>query len=111
METSRQKRENMDNEVSMREEAKRQRRAVPVEKPWSLSWEETAEKLKVSPEKGLDSREARKRRQQYGLNRLRGTRTKPVWVILVDQFKNPIVALLGGASVLALAHGGITASG
>jgi Ca2+-transporting ATPase len=89
----------------MREEAKRQRRTLPVEKPWSLSWEETAKKLRVSPEKGLDSEDARKRRQQYGLNRLRGARTKPVWVILADQFKNPIVALLGGASVLAFSFG------
>jgi len=89
----------------MQEEAKRQRRGLPVERPWSFSWEETAEKLEVSPEKGLDSQEAQKRSRQYGLNRLRGTRTKPVWVILAGQFKNPIVMLLGGASVLAFSFG------
>lgn len=81
------------------------KRIPPVDKPWSRSWEEVSEKLTVSPEKGLDREEARKRRRQYGLNRLRGARAKPAWVILADQFKNPIVALLGGAVILAFSFG------
>ncbi|MFW6114830.1 MAG: cation-transporting P-type ATPase [Thermodesulfobacteriota bacterium] len=87
------------------DEERSKKRPLPVEKPWSFSWEETAAKLKVSPEKGLDDEETRRRRQQYGLNRLHGKKTKPAWIILVNQFKNPIVALLGGASILAFSFG------
>jgi Ca2+-transporting ATPase len=77
----------------------------PEDKPWSRPWEDISEKLKVSTEEGLDKKEAQKRHQQYGPNRLRETGSKPAWIILVDQIKNPIVALLGGASVLALFFG------
>ena len=86
-------------------EARNRTRTLPVDRPWSESWEETARKLKVLPEKGLDKEEAQKRRRQYGLNRLRETRSKPFWVILVDQVKNPIVVLLAGASALAFSFG------
>jgi Ca2+-transporting ATPase len=81
------------------------RETQPVDKPWSQSWEDLSEKLKVPTEEGLDEKEAQKRRRQYGPNRLRETRSKPAWVILVDQVKNPIVALLGGASILAFFFG------
>lgn len=99
-------REIFSKKKGMRErEAKSRKRTLPVDRPWSSSWEETAEELKVSPENGLDKEEAQKRRRQYGLNRLRDTRGKPFWVILVGQVKNPIVVLLAGASVLAFSFG------
>jgi P-type Ca2+ transporter type 2C len=95
----------MESKKRMREERKQQKINMLVEKPWSFSWEETAKKLNVSPEKGLNSEEIQKRRRKYGANRLRAAKTKPARLILLDQFKNPIVALLGGASMLAFFFG------
>jgi len=95
----------MKSKNRMQEQRKRQKISMPVEKAWSFSWEETAKKLNVSPEKGLNSEEIQKRRRKYGANRLRAAKTKPARLILLDQFKNPIVALLGGASVLAFFFG------
>lgn len=95
----------MESKNRIQEERKRQKINMLVEKPWSFSWEETAKKLNMSPEKGLSSKEIQKRRRKYGANRLRAVKTKPARLILLDQFKNPIVALLGGASVLAFFFG------
>jgi len=86
-------------------EGRNRNRTLPLEKPWTRPWEEMAEKLAVSPEEGLGREEARKRRRKYGSNRLREARSKPAWIIFVDQVKNPIVALLGGAAVLAFSFG------
>lgn len=39
-------------------------------KPWSLKWEKIVKGLEVSPEKGLNVTEARRRHKQFGPNLL-----------------------------------------
>lgn len=72
---------------------------------WARPWREVLEALDVSSDQGLDGSEVRKRRQRYGPNRLRGTKRKSAWHILVEQFQSLIVGLLGVASVLSFAFG------
>lgn len=61
----------------------------------------------VDPESGLSSQQVQRLRQQYGHNQLREHSRKSVWVILADQFKSLIVALLAAASLLAFIYGEI----
>ena len=76
-----------------------------VKEPWAFSWEEIADQMGVSAEKGLGQSEARKRLNRYGLNRLRTATIKSPWVILWDQIRNPIMALLVLAAVLSFSFG------
>ena len=69
--------------------------------PWALSIDAAAAAFDASPDKGLDTREARKRRQTAGLNRIAQRKRKSAWRILVDQFKNLIVLLLAAAAGLS----------
>lgn len=73
--------------------------------PWTLAAEEIVRSLEVSIEKGLDTREAKNRKRTTGPNRIEQRRRKPAWGILLDQFKNLIVLLLGAAAVLSFSFG------
>lgn len=70
-------------------------------KPWSREWQEVTKDLEVSAEEGLSTRESRRRRKQFGSNRLRATRRRSGPAILVDQIKNPIVLLLAVAAAVS----------
>lgn len=59
--------------------------------------------LQVQRDRGLSDREVRSRQEQFGLNRLQEAKTRSTWAIFIDQFKSPIVALLGIAAVLSFA--------
>lgn len=74
-------------------------------KPWAVPWREVLEALDVSADEGLGSSEVKKRRREYGHNRLRGAESKSAWRILVEQFKSLIVLLLAMAAALSLAFG------
>ena len=76
-----------------------------IENAWRYGPEEAAGKLETDPERGLAEEEARRRRERYGPNRLRAIKTRPAWKILVDQFGNLLVVLLGAAAVLSFAFG------
>jgi len=54
---------------------------------------------------GLSEAEVRERRQQYGRNALRQTRSRPAWRILIDQLTSIVVLLLLAASGAALLFG------
>ncbi len=82
---------------------------IQMEKPkgpfWSISQEDLYGIFQVSGEKGLSRNEARKRAKKFGANRLISPGTRPAWSILLDQFKNFIMVLLGVAMLLALLFG------
>lgn len=73
---------------------------IPV-KPWKDTKENILMSLDVSPDIGLEQTEIYKRRQAYGLNFLRESRSRDWWLIFIDQFKSLIVLLLVAASVLS----------
>jgi len=50
---------------------------------------------------GLDHNEARTRLAEFGPNTLKKTNAKPLWLRLVNQFVDPMIVLMLGASMLA----------
>jgi Ca2+-transporting ATPase len=74
---------------------------VSLDKPWSYTWEEIIQKLNVSASDGLSKKEADHRLKEYGPNRLRESEKKSIWVILSNQFKSIIFALLAFAMLLS----------
>jgi Ca2+-transporting ATPase len=81
-----------------------------VEQAHALSADTVLSRLKVSPDAGLDTAEARRRRRHYGLNRLRRHRPRGPWLILLDQLRSLIVGLLTLAALAALWFGHHTES-
>ena len=73
--------------------------------PWALSSLQVLERSGSNPEKGLTQAKARQRLKQYGANCLRKIKKKSVWVILLNQFKNVIILILAGASILSFVLG------
>lgn len=71
-------------------------------RPWHTQPAEVvAEELEVDPRVGLSEHEAARRRKLLGPNALTATRGRSPWMILVDQFKSLLVALLVLATVVA----------
>ena len=75
------------------------------ERPWSRSAEEVAGELGVAVDQGLDAGEVKRRRKKYGSNRLRETKARSAWAILIDQVKSLIMVLLVVAAGLSFAFG------
>jgi len=73
--------------------------------PYRDSIEVLTNELKVSPDSGLDEKEALRRLQTYGKNRLKKAKPKSLWIILLNQIKNLIVLLLAIASALSFVLG------
>lgn len=63
--------------------------------------EEVISNLKVDPDKGLSALEAERRLLEFGKNRLKETRPKAIWLIFFEQFLDPVIYILGGATTLA----------
>lgn len=78
---------------------------TPVDKPWTQSLQDILHRLESDPETGLTGQEAKKRRKQFGVNRLREVKKKSVWSILLSQFESLIILVLAAASVLSFALG------
>ncbi|MGB7873878.1 MAG: cation-transporting P-type ATPase, partial [Anaerolineales bacterium] len=78
---------------------------MDIAAPWARSRQEMLEALRVSEDDGLDEQEVKKRREQYGHNRLRSAKSKSAWKILAEQFKSLLVVLLAVAAVLSLVFG------
>ena len=57
---------------------------------------------------GLSQTEAEKRLQQYGLNRLTEKPPRPVWHLLLSQFKSLLILVLIAAAILAASIGDLT---
>jgi P-type Ca2+ transporter type 2C len=73
--------------------------------PWAMDFEKVLSGLGVDPDKGLSDGEVKKRREQYGSNRLRKAAKKNACTILSDQLKSPIVLLLVLAAILSFSFG------
>jgi Ca2+-transporting ATPase len=82
-----------------------QRDHGPKGKPWAVSADEVISALDGDGERGLRGEEVKERRNVYGPNRLRQTKTKSTWLILADQFKSLIILLLAVAAVLSFLFG------
>jgi P-type Ca2+ transporter type 2C len=66
----------------------------PIEYVYTLSVAEIATALETNVEKGIAQSEADRRTKQFGLNVYAAQKQKPVWLMLLLQFKSPIVYLL-----------------
>ncbi len=67
----------------------------------------TMEALSIDPEQGLENAEVRRRRGEHGANRLSEAETASPWKILVDQFRNLVIAILVVAAALSFTMGEI----
>ena len=75
------------------------------QKPWRRSVEEVADELNVQVKNGLSAGEVKQRRKRYGSNRLKETKRRSGWAILIDQVKSLIVLLLVVAAALSFFFG------
>ena len=73
--------------------------------PWAQSVAAVLDALNVEAEQGLAGKTVRRRRKEYGKNRLRHTARRSAWQILYEQFKSLVVLLLIVAAVISLAFG------
>ncbi len=74
-------------------------------KPWSREIDDLLHTLQIDSDGGLSRREAEKRLEQFGPNRIREGKSRGRWEILLDQFKSVIMALLAAGAVLSFAFG------
>lgn len=72
--------------------------------------EEVAGDLSSNLEKGLSKGEAEKRLKRYGRNKLRESKDRSLWDLLVSQVNNPVIYLLFTAAALALIFGDVAES-
>ncbi|KPV50788.1 magnesium transporter, partial [Kouleothrix aurantiaca] len=78
-----------------------------VEQPqpfWAIPSDQVLHQLRATP-RGLTSDDARRRLAQYGANHLAPRRRTNTLVLLIAQFKSPIILLLFFAAVLSFALG------
>ena len=69
---------------------------------WSESVDSVLQKLAVDSTRGLEEREALKRRNEVGPNQLQVAKQRHLVSILVDQFRSIVIVLLLAAGTLAL---------
>lgn len=72
-----------------------------INHPWTDTIEQISQQLDVERLNGLDSQQVHAMRRHYGHNRLRQAEKKSILEILIAQFKNLIVILLGVAGILS----------
>ncbi|MDT8442953.1 MAG: cation-transporting P-type ATPase [Desulfuromonadales bacterium] len=75
------------------------------EKPWSVDINEVRKALQVDIEAGLSEEQASRRLKSCGPNRLKESKPRSMWQILIDQFASLIVGLLGVAAITAVVFG------
>jgi Ca2+-transporting ATPase len=68
---------------------------------WAREPEEVLEGLAVEPLQGLDANEVIRRQDVFGHNELAAPSKRPIWSILVAQFRGVVTLLLVAATVLA----------
>ncbi len=77
------------------------------EKAFAATVEEILSHLETSLEQGLSQTEAGKRLNTFGKNRLKKQQSKPVILIFLEQFLDPVIYVLVAATVLGFAFGEI----
>jgi Ca2+-transporting ATPase len=73
----------------------------------SMSWREALDRFDVRKDRGLEDRQVEARRKRFGPNLLQEIKAKSAWLILADQLKSLIAALLIVALVLSFFLGDI----
>lgn len=68
---------------------------------WSIPVAETLNKFKVT-DKGITTAEAKKRIESYGANRIKPQKQSGTIILLIGQFKSPIILILLAATILSL---------
>lgn len=74
----------------------------PLDHAFSLAAEEVVRLLQTNIDKGISEQEAAKRSKIYGANRYYTQPPKSLWLILLAQFRSPIVYLLVFGAVVSL---------
>ena len=64
---------------------------------------ETLQELEVNPETGLSTEEAGQRMAKYGLNKLAEKKKKPLILVFLGNFNDPMIFILIAAALLSLA--------
>jgi Ca2+-transporting ATPase len=77
----------------------------PPAEPWASTANEVARGLGVDPRHGLSADEVARRREEHGRNLLRHLSRRSIIIMLVDQFRSLLVALLTAACVVAVVFG------
>ena len=72
----------------------------PLSSFWNLPIEQVLDRLK-SRVQGLSRQEAQQRLSEYGANSLKQTRSSNPLVLLLNQFKSPIILILMVAAILS----------
>ena len=67
---------------------------------WHLPAEQVLDQLKSNPQ-GLSNQEAKQRLMQYGTNSLKQKRQSTTIILLLNQFKSPIILILMAAAILS----------
>ena len=74
----------------------------PLQDAYTLSVEEIVQSFITNAEKGITQLEADNRIKQFGANIYAAQKQKSIWMMLLMQFKSPIVYLLIAAAVVTL---------
>ncbi|HLA45894.1 MAG TPA: HAD-IC family P-type ATPase, partial [Aggregatilineales bacterium] len=82
--------------------AEQQQTRTKPEKWYTLSVEQTLEKLNVAPGQGLSNDEASRRQEQYGKNELPTAEGTSIIEMIIEQFKDVTVILLIIAAVISI---------
>lgn len=72
-----------------------------IHSPSSLTFQKVAEKLKTTIDQGISSKDAAKRLLYYKQNEILIKEKQSKWIVLINQFKNPIIYILVLATLLA----------
>ena len=78
--------------------------AAPPDRPWACPPDTVREAL-GTPDGGLPTDEAERRRERVGPNQLRDIEHRSVWAILWDQVKSLVMLLLLAAMVVSFLSG------
>ena len=62
----------------------------------------TCEELNVNPKQGLSSQEAGERMLKYGLNKLDEKKKKPLILVFLSNFNDPMIFILLAAAILSI---------
>lgn len=76
--------------------------SYPVYDVHALSVEDVVQSFETNAEKGITASEAENRTRQFGKNTYEAQKQKSIWLILLMQFKSPVVYLLVVAALVTL---------
>ncbi len=76
-----------------------------VSEPYTMHGASVCEALGVDAQRGLQTNRIRKLQEEHGLNQISEQGRKPAWRVLLEQFADPVIYVLGSAIILALLFG------